>query len=159
MTAEKDVPETYNFKPVDLIQVHAVDSTLLHVVGFAARPGEESPVAAAVARAADAAGVELTLPAVLAVFLMLAAVRSAVALATDGASDRDASGLHRPASREALRRRRGSEVGVSSSRAADPTCSMLLTERRAPHRPGCVPPAATGGDGAAGAGRRSCSPR
>ena len=52
---------------------------LLHVVGFAARPGEESPVAAAVARAADAAGVELTLPAVLAVFLILAAVRSAVA--------------------------------------------------------------------------------
>ena len=52
---------------------------LLHVVGFAARPGEESPVAEAVARAADAAGVELTLPAVLAVFLILAAVRSAVA--------------------------------------------------------------------------------
>ena len=52
---------------------------LLHVVGFAARPGEESPVAEAVARAADAAGVELTLPAVLAVFLVLAAVRSAVA--------------------------------------------------------------------------------
>ena len=52
---------------------------LLHVVGFAARPGEESPVAAVVARAADAAGVELTLPAVLAVFLILAAVRSAVA--------------------------------------------------------------------------------
>ena len=52
---------------------------LLHVVGFAARPGEESPVAEAVARAADAAGVELTLPVVLAVFLILAAVRSAVA--------------------------------------------------------------------------------
>ena len=52
---------------------------LLHVVGFAARPGEESPVAEALARAADAAGVELTLPAVLAVFLILAAVRSAVA--------------------------------------------------------------------------------
>ena len=52
---------------------------LLHVVGFAERPGEESPVAEAVARAADAAGVELTLPAVLAVFLILAAVRSAVA--------------------------------------------------------------------------------
>ena len=52
---------------------------LLHVVGFAARPGEESPVAEAVARAADAAGVELTLPAMLAVFLILAAVRSAVA--------------------------------------------------------------------------------
>ncbi len=52
---------------------------LLHVVGFAARHGEESPVAEAVARAADAAGVELTLPAVLAVFLVLAAVRSAVA--------------------------------------------------------------------------------
>ena len=52
---------------------------LLHVVGFAARPGEESPVAEAVARTADAAGVELTLPAVLAVFLVLAAVRSAVA--------------------------------------------------------------------------------
>ena len=52
---------------------------LLHVVGFAARPGGESPVAEAVARAADAAGVELTLPAMLAVFLILAAVRSAVA--------------------------------------------------------------------------------
>ena len=52
---------------------------LLHVVGFAARPGEESPVAEAVARAADAAGVELTLPVVLAVFLILAAARSAVA--------------------------------------------------------------------------------
>ena len=52
---------------------------LLHMVGFAARPGEESPVAAAVARTADAAGVELTLPAMLAVFLILAAVRSAVA--------------------------------------------------------------------------------
>ncbi len=50
---------------------------LLHVVGFTARPGEESPVAEAVARAADVAGLELTLPAVLTVFLILAAVRSA----------------------------------------------------------------------------------
>ena len=52
---------------------------LLHVVGFNAQPGEESPVAEAVARAADAADMELTLPAVLAVFLILAAVRSTVA--------------------------------------------------------------------------------
>ena len=51
----------------------------LNMVGAEARPGEGGPVAEAVARAADAAGVELTLPAVLVVFLVLAAVRSAVA--------------------------------------------------------------------------------
>lgn len=52
---------------------------LLHVVGLATQPGERSPVTEAVARAADAAGVELTLPVVLAVFLALALVRSATA--------------------------------------------------------------------------------
>ena len=52
---------------------------LLYLAGFAAASGERSPVAEAMARVADAAGVEWTLPAVLAVFLVLSAVRSAVA--------------------------------------------------------------------------------
>ena len=52
---------------------------LLYLAGFAAPPVERTPVAEAMARAADAAGVEPTLPAVLAVFLALSAVRSAVA--------------------------------------------------------------------------------
>ena len=52
---------------------------LLYLAGFAAPPVERTPVAEAMARAADAAGMELTLPAVLAVFLALSAVRSAVA--------------------------------------------------------------------------------
>ena len=51
----------------------------LHMVGSGTQAGEGGPVAEAVARAADAAGVELTLPAALAVFLTLAAVRSAAA--------------------------------------------------------------------------------
>ena len=52
---------------------------LLHVVGLAAQPGERSPITEAVTRAADAVGLELTLPAVLAMFVALAAVRSVVA--------------------------------------------------------------------------------
>ena len=52
---------------------------LLYLAGFTAPPGERSPVAEAMARMADAAGVEWTLPAVLAVFLALSVVRSAVA--------------------------------------------------------------------------------
>ena len=52
---------------------------LLYSAGFTASPGERSQVAEAMARAADAAGVELTLPVVLAVFLAVSAVRAAVA--------------------------------------------------------------------------------
>ena len=52
---------------------------LLYLAGFAAPSGERSPVAEAMARAADAAGVEWTLSTVLVVFLVLSAVRSAVA--------------------------------------------------------------------------------
>ena len=52
---------------------------LLYLAGFAAPSGERSPVAEAMAHAADAAGVEWTLSTVLVVFLVLSAVRSAVA--------------------------------------------------------------------------------
>ena len=52
---------------------------LLYAAGFTASPGERSAVAEAMARAADAAGVELTLPVVLAVFLALSALRAALA--------------------------------------------------------------------------------
>ena len=52
---------------------------LLYLVGFAAPPGEGSPVAETMMRVADTVGIEWTLPAVLAVFLALSAVRSAVA--------------------------------------------------------------------------------
>ena len=52
---------------------------LLYLVGFAAPSGERSPVAEAMAHAADAAGVEWTLSTVLVVFLVLSAARSAVA--------------------------------------------------------------------------------
>ena len=52
---------------------------LLYLAGFAAPPGEGSPVAEAMMRVADTAGIEWTLPAVLAVFLALSTVRSAVA--------------------------------------------------------------------------------
>ena len=56
---------------------------LLHVLGLGASPGERSPVADAVARATGAAGIEWTLPALLVVFLALAAVRSAAAWQRD----------------------------------------------------------------------------
>ena len=56
---------------------------LLHVLGLGAPPGERSPVADAVARATGAAGIEWTLPALLVVFLALAAVRSAAAWQRD----------------------------------------------------------------------------
>ena len=56
---------------------------LLHVIGLSTRPGAASPVAEAVARTADAAGIELTLPAVLAMFMLIAAVRSVVAWQRD----------------------------------------------------------------------------
>ena len=52
---------------------------LLYLAGFAAPSGERSPVAEAMAHAADAAGVEWTLSTVLVVFLVLSAVRSVVA--------------------------------------------------------------------------------
>ena len=52
---------------------------LLYLAGFAAPSGERSPVAEAMAHAADAVGVEWTLSTVLVVFLVLSAVRSAVA--------------------------------------------------------------------------------
>ena len=50
---------------------------LLYVSGLAGASDEQHPVAESVARAAAYVGVELTLPAVLGVFLMLAAVRTA----------------------------------------------------------------------------------
>ena len=56
---------------------------LLHVLGLGAPPGERNPVADAVARATGAAGIEWTLPALLVVFLALAAVRSAAAWQRD----------------------------------------------------------------------------
>ena len=52
---------------------------LLYLAGFAAPPGEGSPVAEAMMRIADTVGIEWTLPAVLAAFLVLSTVRSAVA--------------------------------------------------------------------------------
>ena len=52
---------------------------LLYLAGFAAPSGERSPVAEAMAHAADAVGVEWTLSTVLVVFLVLSAVRSVVA--------------------------------------------------------------------------------
>ena len=52
---------------------------LLYLAGFAAPSGERSPVAEAMMRIADTAGIEWTLPTVLAVFLALSAVRAAVA--------------------------------------------------------------------------------
>ena len=52
---------------------------LLHVLDVAGRPGDPGIVVETVTRAAAAVGVELTLPVVLAVFLALAAVRSATA--------------------------------------------------------------------------------
>ena len=52
---------------------------LLHVAGFTASSDQRSPIAEAAARVADATGVELTLPTVLAVFLILSAVRLSVA--------------------------------------------------------------------------------
>ena len=52
---------------------------LLYLAGFAAPSGERSPVAEAMAHAADAAGVEWTLSTVFVVFLVLSAVRSVVA--------------------------------------------------------------------------------
>lgn len=51
---------------------------LLHVTGLTGPSGALGPVVEAVARGADALGIALTLPAVLGVFLALAAVRSAV---------------------------------------------------------------------------------
>ena len=51
---------------------------LLYVAGFTAPSGQQSPFAEVTARVADAAGIELTLPAVLTVFLVLSAVRLAV---------------------------------------------------------------------------------
>ena len=51
----------------------------LHVVGLAGQAGEPSPVTATIAQAATAVGVELTLPAVLGVFVALAVLRAAVA--------------------------------------------------------------------------------
>ena len=52
---------------------------LLYLAGFAAPSGERGPVAEAMMRIADTVGIEWTLPAVLAVFLALSAVRAAVA--------------------------------------------------------------------------------
>ena len=51
---------------------------LLYVAGFTAPSGQQSPIAEVTARVADAIGIELTLPAVLTVFLVLSAVRLAV---------------------------------------------------------------------------------
>ena len=56
---------------------------LLYVIGVGAEDGARGPVGEAVARAADFAGVELTLPMVLGVFLALAALRSATAWQRD----------------------------------------------------------------------------
>ena len=60
---------------------------LLHVIGVGPESGARGPVGEAVARAAALAGVELTLPVVLGVFVALAALRSATAWQRDVQTD------------------------------------------------------------------------
>ena len=56
---------------------------LLHVIGVGAEGGAQGPVGAAIVRAAALAGIELTLPMVLGVFVALAALRSVTAWQRD----------------------------------------------------------------------------
>ena len=94
---------------------------LLHVAGFAAPAGQRSSIVEAMERAADATGVEWTLPVVLAVFLVLSAVRVAVAWRREvllvemrlGFTDRIRKNLYAALARakwEFLHRRRQSDM-------------------------------------------------